>query len=111
MLDRVPASGKANRIKITLDDGTEIEGVLSYADDATQEGSYYNKANVLPDEVCTMLGIDTSESEPKDAFTALGGKAFFTGYASDFWLYMCGEHPVLNANTEWNDYKTLKAGT
>lgn len=35
------------------------------------QGSAYNKANVLPDEVCTSLGIPTS-SEPKDAFSKVG---------------------------------------
>lgn len=104
MLDRVPASGKANRVKITLDDGTEIEGVLSYADDATQEGSYYNKANVLPDEVCTMLGIDTSESEPKDAFEALAGQICYKSQTPDFYLYMSGKHPVLNSDGKTLDY-------
>lgn len=43
--------------------GLNLEGI------ATQ-GSAYNKANVLPDLVCTALGIPTS-SEPKDAFMAL----------------------------------------
>lgn len=71
MKDRVPAPGKANRVKITQDDGTVVEGVLSYADDATQEGSAYNKANVLPDTVCEALGLDTEASEPKDAFLAI----------------------------------------
>lgn len=33
-------------------------------------GSAYNKANVLPDDVCTALGIATS-AEPKDAFMAI----------------------------------------
>lgn len=33
-------------------------------------GSAYNKANVLPDDVCNLLGITTS-AEPKDAFSAL----------------------------------------
>nr|DAE03765.1 MAG TPA: hypothetical protein [Myoviridae sp. ctZNX6] len=70
MRDRVPAPGKANRVKITLDSGQVVEGVLSYADDATQEGSAYNKANVLPDDVCNDLGIDPTTSEPKDAFRA-----------------------------------------
>lgn len=70
MRDRIPAVGKANRVKITLDDGTAIVGVLSYADDATQEGSAYNKANVLPDETCELLRIDASTAEPKDAFEA-----------------------------------------
>lgn len=70
MRDRVPAPGKANRVKITLDNGQVVEGVLSYADDATQEGSAYNKANVLPDDVCEDLGIDPTTAEPKDAFQA-----------------------------------------
>lgn len=70
MRDRVPAPGKANRVKITLDSGQVVEGVLSYADDATQEGSAYNKANVLPDDVCNDLGIDPTTAEPKDAFRA-----------------------------------------
>lgn len=33
-------------------------------------GSAYNKANVLPDDVCTALGVPTS-AEPKDAFAKL----------------------------------------
>lgn len=70
MRDRVPAPGKANRVKITLDSGQVVEGVLSYADDATQEGSAYNKANVLPDDVCNDLGIDPATAEPRDAFRA-----------------------------------------
>lgn len=40
------------------------------ADGVAVVGSAYNKANVLPDDVCTDLGIDTS-AEPKDAFSAL----------------------------------------
>lgn len=46
--------------------GLNLEGI------ATQ-GSAYNKANVLPDGVCTSLGIPTS-SEPKDAFGKLLAK-------------------------------------
>lgn len=79
MQDRLPAPGKANRIKITLDDGNAIEGVLSYADDANQQGSAYNKANVLPDEVCNALGIATT-SEPKDAFLANQQAVFLDGF-------------------------------
>lgn len=37
------------------------------------QGSAYNKANVLPDTVCTRLNIPTS-SEPKDAFLSLSNK-------------------------------------
>lgn len=52
MRDRVPAPGKENRVRITQDNGQVVEGVLSYADSATQEGSTYTKGNVLPDSLC-----------------------------------------------------------
>ena len=61
MRDRLPTPGKENRVKITQDNGQVVEGVLSYADDATQEGSAYTKGNVLPDSLC----------DPKDAFHSL----------------------------------------
>lgn len=70
MQDRVPAPGKENRVRIRLDDGQTIEGVFEYADEASVQGSAYNKANVLPDSVCAALGIDAAV-EPKDAFYAL----------------------------------------
>ena len=73
MYDRIPSPGKENRVRITQDNGQIVEGVLSYADDATQEGSAYTKGNVLPDDVCTAYGIDTETSEPKDAFLAIPG--------------------------------------
>lgn len=41
MRDRVPAPGKENRVRITQDNGQVVEGVLAYADSATQEGSTY----------------------------------------------------------------------
>ena len=43
---------------------------IKLEDEPTVEGSIYNRANVLPDDVCEKLGI-TSSSEPKDAFVAL----------------------------------------
>lgn len=70
MRDRVPTPGKENRVRITQDDGQIVEGVLSYADDATQDGSAYSKANVLPDDVCAELGINSDTAEPKDAWLA-----------------------------------------
>ena len=70
MRDRLPAPGKENRVKITQDDGSVVEGVLSYADDAMQEGSAYTKGNVLPDAVCNLIGLST-ESEPADMFNVL----------------------------------------
>ena len=71
MKDRVPELGKANRVKITQDNGQIVEGVLSYADGATVQGSAYCKANVLPDAVCDALGVDRVTAEPKDALNKL----------------------------------------
>lgn len=71
MRNRLPQPGKEGRVKITQDNGQIVEGVLSYADEAIEEGSAWNKANVLPDEVCDALWIDRVESEPKDALLAL----------------------------------------
>lgn len=34
-------------------------------------GSAYNKANVLPDSLCSSLGITSSTAEPKDAWNAV----------------------------------------
>lgn len=48
MLDiqnRLPTPGKENRVKITQDSGAVVEGVLSYADEATQDGTYWNRKN------------------------------------------------------------------
>ena len=108
MRDRLPAPGKENRVKITLDDGRTVEGVLSYADDAAQEGSAYTKGNVLPDDVCDTLGIDRVQSEPKDAFAELGARVTPMGaYGSDLYLYITGQHPFLNAGP-YNDYYKYK---
>lgn len=68
MRDRVPTPGRENRVKITQDDGTVVAGVLEYDDQATQEGSPYTKGNVLPDDVCGILGLDSNTAEPKDAW-------------------------------------------
>lgn len=70
MKDRIPAPGKANRVRITQDNGQSVEGTLSYVDDAIQAGSRYTKQNVLPDDVCDALNIDRGGAEPKDAFHA-----------------------------------------
>lgn len=70
MRDRVPTPGRENRVKITQDDGTVVAGVLEYDDQATQEGSPYTKGNVLPDDVCSLLGLNSTTAEPKDAFLA-----------------------------------------
>lgn len=58
-------------MRITQDNGQVVEGTLAYADGATQQGSAYTKGNVLPDDVCNLLGIDPVTSEPKDAWVGV----------------------------------------
>ena len=43
---------------------------IKLEDEPTVSGSIYNRANVLPDDVCDKLDISNT-SEPKDAFVAL----------------------------------------
>lgn len=102
MHDRIPAPGKANRVKITMDDGTAIEGVLSYADDATQEGSAYIKANVLPDDVCAKLNIDPETSEPKDAFLAAAQRIIYENAYSEQAPLLGMEEDRPTATAEFN---------
>ena len=74
MRDRLPEPGKEGRVKLTdvmVDPDGTIHGKLEFDDNATQDGSIYNKANVLPDEVCDALGIDRVTSELKDALVML----------------------------------------
>lgn len=84
MRDRMPTPGKEGRVRLTLDSGEVIEGVLSFADNAVQSGSIYNKANVLPDEVCDTLGIDCEAGELKDALATLASYKCVVGtYTGD----------------------------
>lgn len=108
MRDRLPELGKANRIRITLDNGSVVEGVLSYADNARQEGSVYSKGNVLPDVVCKALGLDADTAEPKDAFWTLTGLAVSGGGSGDAGALDDTEIEVgtiTNSGAGWNSFK------
>ena len=112
MRDRLPDLGKANRIRITMDDGQAIEGVLSYADNARQEGSVYSKGNVLPDAVCIALGLNTDTAEPKDAFEMLAALAVSGGGSGDVGELEDTEMEVgtiTNAGAGWNTYHFREA--
>ena len=108
MRDRLPELGKANRIRITMDDGQTIEGVLSYADNARQEGSVYSKGNVLPDAVCVALGLNTDTAEPKDAFEMLAALAVSGGGNGDVGDLEDTAFEVgsfVNSGAGWNSFK------
>lgn len=70
MTDRVP--GTAGRVKITPESGDAYYAVLEMADNATTEGTPYNKASVLTDTTAEALGLDPNDDPtPNDAFSQL----------------------------------------
>lgn len=68
MRDRVPTY--PGRVTLVPVPGQENTFDMVRADEPIEPGSIWNKANVLPDEVCAAIGI-SSTSEPRDAFRAL----------------------------------------
>lgn len=81
-------SGNSRFLKSSIPDGTTwAEALALFRSGAfpidlnglnpagvSQTGSAYSKGNVLPDALCTALGISTATAEPKDAFSALNDK-------------------------------------
>lgn len=43
----------------------------------TKTGSAYNKANVLPENVCIKLGLNHTTAEPKDAFASVASGRYY----------------------------------
>ena len=74
MQDREPQVGREGRVRITQDDGTIIEGVLEMADNATIQGTPYNKATQLSDAVAQALKLTpVEEATVNDALGLLPG--------------------------------------
>ena len=74
MQDREPQVGREGRVRITQDDGTIIEGVLEMADNATIQGTPYNKATQLSDAVAQALKLTPVEGATvNDALGLLPG--------------------------------------
>lgn len=74
MQDREPQVGREGRVRITQDDGTVIEGVLEMADNATIQGTPYNKATQLSDAVAQALKLTPVEGATvNDALGLLPG--------------------------------------
>lgn len=82
-------SNGAIRYGIYDENGTLLRyEYIKLEDEATVEGSIYNRANVLPDDVCEKLNI-SNLSEPKDAFLAMK-KQVATHKASTFERFIMG---------------------
>lgn len=74
MQDREPQVGREGRVRIIQDDGTVIEGVLEMADNATIQGTPYNKATQLSDAVAQALKLTpVEEATVNDALGLLPG--------------------------------------
>lgn len=81
--------GNSRFLKTSLPQGTTWESALAMLREGTfpidlnglnnggitQLGSAYSKANVLPDDVCALLGLNSTTAEPKDAFNVVGNPA------------------------------------
>ena len=65
--NRLPEPGKENRVSITPDNGSAVEGVLAYADDATQEGTFWNR------KTAQLLQGDIREYPVRDGYTINAG--------------------------------------
>lgn len=71
MQDRTPTPGQEGRALITPEDGSPAYyAKISMADNPTQEGTPYDKSNVLQDVTCDAIGIPHT-STPNEAFLAL----------------------------------------
>lgn len=82
-------TGNSRYLKTSLASGTTWESALAMLREGTfpidlnglnnggitQLGSAYSKANVLPDDVCALLGLNGTTAEPKDAFGVVGNPA------------------------------------
>lgn len=82
MTDRIPGAPGRCKAMVTGEDlqrmqsGEEFAITLRRDDAPIREGTPYNKANVLPDELASALCPEVEDPAPKDAFAALqAGKA------------------------------------
>lgn len=77
MHDRVPAKPGQYQAVITASEFTKLQNgqsaviTMTRDDQPTQEGTPYNKASVLPDEVAALICPDVADPTPADAFAAL----------------------------------------
>lgn len=111
MKDRQPL--KPGRIKITLDNGQVLMGVMERADEPAVVGDPLNKNTFLKDSTATMLGGDPDTMLPDDALQLLAALAASGGSGS-------GDAGALedttmevgsfsNAGAGWNTYRFREA--
>lgn len=80
MKDRVPGTGKANRKLITPESGSPFYAIVTHADEAVEEGTPLNKANLLTDATAALLAL-TGEPTIDAALAVLAAHKNATGNA------------------------------
>lgn len=111
MKDRQPL--KPGRIKITLDNGTVLMGVMERADEPVEPGHPINKNTLLKDATAKMLGGNPETMLPDDAIQMLAALAASGGSGSgdvaDLEDTALEVGSFTNAAAGWNTYRFREA--
>ena len=104
----IKADGTSRRVKATFPAtyeefraqaaaGTLSLDLLFQAAGWSQQPTFLNKGNLLDDTTAGLGGFD-SNVVPNDVFRYLLSRPqTANGFATDFYLYITGQHPILNA--------------
>ena len=97
-----------NRYRLAKVEGTsDVYDLVPAPGTVTEEGTYINKKTLLTDETAAILGLN-GDPTPNDAFMAIGSRpAVFNAYATDLYLFVTGEHPIVKMSP-YNNYAHLR---
>lgn len=106
--NRLPEPGKENRVSITPDNGSAVEGVLAYADDATQEGTFWNRktAQLLQGDIRTYPVREGQSISAGDVVNV--GKEVISG--TTYGDLLVGSTVQINENGSPVDYLVVHQG-
>lgn len=111
MKDRQPL--KPGRIKITLDNGQVLMGVMERADEPVEPGHPINKNTFLKDSTAKMLGGDPDTMLPDDAIQMLAalaaGGGSGSGDVADLEDTALEVGSFTNTGAGWNTYHFREA--
>ncbi len=111
MKDRQPL--KPGRVKITLDNGSVLMGVMERADEPVEPGHPINKNTLLKDSTAKMLGGNPETMLPDDALQMLAalaaGGGSGSGDVADLEDTALEVGSFVNAGAGWNTYRFREA--
>ena len=108
--NRLPEPGKENRVSITPDNGSAVEGVLAYADDATQEGTFWNRktAQLLQGDIRTYPVREGQSISAGDVVNV--GRELLSGTEQTYGDLPVGSTVQINENGSPVDYLVVHQG-